>query len=148
MDRPSVLLHAEDTATGPPRRGRAPAVERIAGWSARHRKTALIGWLLLVAGAVMIGSMLDTKNLNSYDPGQAGRAERVLARPGVVQQPIETVLVQARASGRTVASDPELRQMASLIRRLRHGGLPCASCLRPASCRSRRGRRCGRGGSG
>jgi 5,10-methenyltetrahydromethanopterin hydrogenase len=34
----------------------------------------------------------------------------VLARPGVVQQPIETVLVQARASGRTVASDPELRQ--------------------------------------
>ena len=110
MDRPSVLLHAEDTATGPPRRSRAPAVERIAGWSARHRKTALIGWLLLVAGAVMIGSMLGTKNLNSYDPGQAGRAERVLARPGVVQQPIETVLVQARASGRTVASDPELRQ--------------------------------------
>ena len=110
MDRPSVLLHAEDTATGPPRRSRAPAVEQIAGWSARHRKTALIGWLLLVAGAVMIGSMLGTKNLNSYDPGQAGRAERVLARPGVVQQPIETVLVQARASGRTVASDPELRQ--------------------------------------
>ena len=110
MDRPSVLLHAEDTATGPPRRGRAPAVERIAGWSARHRKTALIGWLLLVAGAVMIGSMLGTKNLNSYDPGQAGRAERVLARPGVVQQPIETVLVQARASGRTVASDPEPRR--------------------------------------
>ena len=28
----------------------------------------------------------------------------------MVQQPIETVLVQARASGRTVASDPELRQ--------------------------------------
>ncbi|MFY9863126.1 MAG: MMPL family transporter, partial [Trebonia sp.] len=54
--------------------------------------------------------MLGTKNLNSYDPGQAGRAERVLATPGVVQQPIETVLVQARASGRTVASDPELRQ--------------------------------------
>ena len=78
MDRPSVLLHAEDTATGPPRRSRAPAVERIAGWSARHHKTALIGWLLLVAGAVMIGSMLGTKNLNSYDPGQAGRAERVL----------------------------------------------------------------------
>ena len=58
----------------------------------------------------MIGSMLGTKNLNSYDPGQAGRAERVLARPGVVQHPIETVLVQARASGRTVASDPEPRR--------------------------------------
>jgi hypothetical protein len=117
MDRPSVLLHAEDTATGPPRRSRAPVVERIAGWSARHRKTALIGWLLLVADAVMIGSMLGTKNLNSYDPGQAGRAERVLARPGVVQQPIETVLVQARASGRTVASDPETSGGAAAARR-------------------------------
>jgi len=31
---------------------------------------------------VMIGSMLGTKNLNSYDPGQAGRAERVLAGRG------------------------------------------------------------------
>ncbi len=36
-------------------------MERIAGWSARHRKTALFGWLLLVAGAVVIGNMLGTK---------------------------------------------------------------------------------------
>jgi len=89
---------------------RAPVVERIAGWSARHRKTALFGWLLLVVGAVMIGNMLGTKNLNSYDPGQAGRAERVLARPGVVQPASETVLIQARSGARTVASDPEIRR--------------------------------------
>ena len=31
----------------PPRRG--PVVERIAGWSARHKKTAVFGWLALVA---------------------------------------------------------------------------------------------------
>jgi RND superfamily putative drug exporter len=85
-------------------------VERIAGWSARHRKTALFGWLLLVVGAVMISSMLGTKNLNSYDPGQAGRAERVLARPGMVQPASETVLIQARGGTRTVAADPEIRQ--------------------------------------
>jgi RND superfamily putative drug exporter len=85
-------------------------VERIAGWSARHRKTALFGWLLLVVGAVMISSMLGTKNLNSYDPGQAGRAERVLSRPGVVQPASETVLIQARGGTRTVAADPEIRQ--------------------------------------
>ena len=53
--------------------------------------------------------MLGTKNLNSYDPGQAGQAERVLSRPGVVQPASETVLIQARSS-RTVASDPEIRQ--------------------------------------
>jgi RND superfamily putative drug exporter len=111
MKSPSALLHAGDATAGPPRKPvRGPAVERIAGWSARHRKTALFGWLLLVAGAVVIGNMLGTKNLNSYDPGQAGRAERVLDRPGVVQPPTETVLVQARSGPRTVAGDPEIRQ--------------------------------------
>ena len=89
---------------------RAPIVERVAGWSARHRKTAVFGWLLLVVVAVAVGHQLGTSNVNSYDPGQAGRAERVLDRP-VVQQPAsESVLVQARAAGRTYASDPEMRQ--------------------------------------
>src|SRR5215831_6893386 len=111
MKSPYALRHAGEDATGPPREPvRAPVVERIAGWSARHRKTALFGWLLLVAGAVVISGMLGTKNINSYDPGQAGQAERVLARPGVVQPASETVLVQARAAGHTVAGDPEIRQ--------------------------------------
>ena len=111
MKSPYALLHAGEDATGPPRKPvRAPVVESIAGWSARHRKTALFGWLLLVAGAVLISSMLGTKNLNSYDPGQAGRAERVLDRPGVVQPSSETVLIQARSGTRTVASDPEIRR--------------------------------------
>jgi hypothetical protein len=53
MERPQVVLRAEHTEhTGPePPRGKGPVVERIASWSARHRKTALFGWLLLVAGA-------------------------------------------------------------------------------------------------
>src|SRR5690348_14999756 len=111
MKSPYALLHAGEDATGPPRKPvRAPVVESIAGWSARHRKTALFGWLLLVAGAVLISSMLGTKNLNSYDPGQAGKAERVLSRPGVVQPASETVLIQARNGTGTVASDPEIRR--------------------------------------
>ncbi len=40
-----------------------------------------MGWLLLVVAAVVTGQRLDTDNLNSYDPGQAGQAERVLAQP-------------------------------------------------------------------
>src|SRR3954453_5697551 len=44
----------------------------------RHKKTAVFGWLLLVVAAVVIGQRLGTSNINSYDPGQAGRAERVL----------------------------------------------------------------------
>jgi putative drug exporter of the RND superfamily len=111
MERPSALLYgAEPTSQPPPRRTSGPVVERVAGWSARHRKTALLGWLLLVVGAVMIGNMLGTKNLNSYDPGQAGRAERVLSRPGVVQPVSETVLIQARNGTSSVAADPEIRR--------------------------------------
>jgi RND superfamily putative drug exporter len=111
MKRPPALLYgAEPTSQPPPSRTSGPVVERVAGWSARHRKTALLGWLLLVVGAVMISSMLGTKDLNSYDPGQAGQAERVLARPGVVQPAAETVLIQARSGTRTVASDPEIRR--------------------------------------
>ncbi len=111
MKPQSALLYgAEPTSQPPPGRTSAPVVERIAGWSARHRKTALFGWLLLVVGAVMISSMLGSKNLNSYDPGQAGQAERVLGRPGVVQPASETVLIQAKTGTRTVASDPEVRR--------------------------------------
>ena len=89
---------------------RAPIVERVAGWSARHRKTAVFGWLLLVVVAVAVGHQLGTSNVNSYDPGQAGRAERVLDRPVVQQPAAESVLVQGRSAGQTYASDPEMRQ--------------------------------------
>jgi len=89
---------------------RAPIVERVAGWSARHRKTAVFGWLLLVVAAVVIGQRLGTDNLNSYDPGQAGQAERVLNRPVVQQPDSESVLVQGRVAGQTYGNDPEIRE--------------------------------------
>jgi RND superfamily putative drug exporter len=92
------------------RRTHAPFVERVAGWSARHRKTAVAGWLLLVAAALLLGQRLGTDNLNSYDPGQSGRAERVLDRPGVQQPAGESVLIQSRTPGATLRADPEMRQ--------------------------------------
>src|SRR6266516_6175607 len=62
-----------------------------------------------VVVAVAVGHQLGTSSVNSYDPGQSGRAERVLDRP-VVQQPnAESVLVQGRSAGQTYASDPEMR---------------------------------------
>src|SRR2546430_15640074 len=101
MKDPSTLMWAP--ATGPPPRTgvRPPVVERIAACSARHRAIALISWLLLVAGAVVIGNTLGTKNLNSYDPGEAGRAERVPSSPRVVQRATQRVLVPARPRRRT-----------------------------------------------
>ena len=95
-------------ATTPP--SRAPIVERVAGWSVRHRKTAVFGWLLLVVAAVVIGQRLGTQNLNSYDPGQAGRAERVLAQPVVQQPDSESVLIQGRSASQTYGHDPQIRE--------------------------------------
>ena len=53
---------------------RAPVVERVAGWSARHRIVVVVGWLLLVAAAFTVGQHLGVANTNAYDPGQAGQA--------------------------------------------------------------------------
>ncbi|MGH3215862.1 MAG: hypothetical protein ACRDN1_12105 [Trebonia sp.] len=44
MDACTVSKHA-----------RAPFVERVAGWSVRHRIVAMTGWLLLVAIAFALG---------------------------------------------------------------------------------------------
>jgi putative drug exporter of the RND superfamily len=91
---------------------RKPVVERIAGWSARHRKTAVFGWLALVAVLFTVSQALGSKNMPSYDPGQAGQAERALhqAAPDYYGSAPEEVLIQARAAGRTFARDASLRQ--------------------------------------
>jgi len=112
---------------------RGPIVERVAGWSARHRKTAVFGWLLLVVAAVVVGQRLGTHQLNSYDPGQAGRAERVLNLP-VVQQPDgESVLIQGRSARQTYRSDPEIRdavrQVVAALRAVPHSATDIASPL-------------------
>jgi putative drug exporter of the RND superfamily len=105
-------MHATTVRQSPDNPAQAPAVERIAGWSARHRIIAIIGWLLLVAAAVAVGQQLGMSNTNSYDPGQAGQAERVLNRPVVQQPDTESVLIQAHSPGQTFGTDPELRQAA------------------------------------
>ena len=48
----------------PPRKtGLPPFIERVAGWSARHYKTAIAGWLVLVAAAFIVGQLLPAKKL-------------------------------------------------------------------------------------
>jgi len=90
---------------------RRPVVERIASWSIKHRKTAVLGWLLLVAAVFLIGQHVGTSNVNSYDPGQSGQAERTLDRLNVKgAPPAESVLIQARNPAARFATDPALRR--------------------------------------
>jgi putative drug exporter of the RND superfamily len=97
-----------------PRRGLA---ERVAGWSAGHRKTAVFGWLLLVALLFAGGQLLGSKNLPSYDAGQSGQAERILNQvaPAQYSDYSESVLIQATAPGATFATDPAMRTAAAQL---------------------------------
>jgi len=105
---------------------RAPVVERVAGWSARHRIVVVVGWLVLVVAAFTVGQRLGVTNTNAYDPGQAGQAERVLNEPGVQQPGHESVLIRARSAAENFGNDLEIRQaVTSVVNAL--GKLPGAA---------------------
>jgi hypothetical protein len=49
------------TTKDPASQVRAPVVERVAGWSARHRIVVVVSWLLLVVAAFMVGQKLGVR---------------------------------------------------------------------------------------
>jgi len=57
---------------------------RMGRWSASHRRLAIVGWLAFVLTAIVIGSAVGQKTINSQDNdvGQAGRADQVLKQAG------------------------------------------------------------------
>jgi uncharacterized membrane protein YdfJ with MMPL/SSD domain len=79
---------------------------RMGRWSARHRKSAILGWLAFVAAAVVLGGVVGTKTLGDADAqvGEAGRAASVYAAAGLDHGDPESVLVQSRTLR---ASDPK-----------------------------------------
>ncbi|MBV9852942.1 MAG: MMPL family transporter [Streptosporangiaceae bacterium] len=90
----------------------------MAGWSARHRRTAVLGWLILVAVVFAAGQAFATKSVPQYDAGQSGQAERTLHRLIGTNSspPAENVLIQARFGGSaTWSSDPLMRQAARQV---------------------------------
>ncbi len=109
-----------------------PIVERVAGWSVRHRVIVVISWLLIVVAAFAVGQHLGTSNTNSYDPGQAGRAERILNEPSVQQPDGESVLIQGRSAAQTFA------ETRSCGRRCGRSSRRSSSCLTPPPTSSRR----------
>jgi RND superfamily putative drug exporter len=109
--------HAHQSARLRGAPGRPPLVERIAGWSSRYHKTAVLGWLTLVAIVFVAGHAIGTKNVPSYDPGQSGTAERALQKLNVSgPPPAESVLIEARGSSTaTFQADVQMRQAASQV---------------------------------
>ena len=58
----------------------AGVAARVGGWSARHAKTVLAGWIVFVALAFVVGNAVGAKKLTPADQfnGSSGRAEKVL----------------------------------------------------------------------
>ncbi|OUC96848.1 MMPL family transporter [Streptomyces swartbergensis] len=81
----------------------------LGAWSARHRKTALFGWLFAVIALTVLGGMAGQKSLTEadYGTGESGRAARVLVDAGIKTPAPEMVLVH---SGDLTAGDPEFKK--------------------------------------
>ncbi|TDC09653.1 MMPL family transporter, partial [Actinomadura bangladeshensis] len=73
----------------------------LGGWSARHRTTAILGWLLLVVLASVLGGAAGQVTMADHEQGtgQSARAERIIAEAGVDDPDQETVLVSGAPAG-------------------------------------------------
>src|SRR5262249_61137567 len=100
----ALPISPPDEAHDPPgrRRDRPSLTERVAGWSAAHRKTAVFGWLLLVAAIFMAAQALGSRQLPQYSAGQAGQAGRGLNQyaPAQLNPPAQNGALQAKAPRR------------------------------------------------
>ncbi|MEV7021765.1 MMPL family transporter [Kitasatospora sp. NPDC093558] len=69
----------------------------MGAWSARHRKTAVFGWLVFVVLAAVLGGMHGSTKVGRDEsvPGQVSRAARILDDAGLTTPAGETVLVQS-----------------------------------------------------
>jgi RND superfamily putative drug exporter len=111
---PSPLHRADESVR------RRPIVERVACWSARHRKIAVGAWLAFMAAAFIVGQFAAGSGVQQYDPGQAGRGEQVLTNLGVVTPPAESVLIEARTDERhlAVAAASDVGHAAAEVKRV------------------------------
>ena len=123
------------------RRAPRPVVERLACWSARHRKIAVGAWLAFMAAAFIAGQFATGTPVQQYDPGSAGQAEKALTQLGVVTPPSESVLIQARAGEKHLAHETvqEIRKVALEVRAALRALPQAAEDIRAPSASGSRG---------
>ena len=73
---------------------------RAGRWSATHRKTAIIGWILFVVLATVIGGKVGQKNLepSAMGNGESKRGDMIVADAGFPETIGERVLIQGKGS--------------------------------------------------
>src|SRR3954463_11415993 len=83
---------------------------RAGHWSARHRKTAVFGWLAFVVIAFAIGNVIGTRTLADEDTGNGSSraADPAISRANFPKRAAETGLIPTRGQLRVRA--PGLRR--------------------------------------
>src|SRR4029077_11791297 len=87
---------------------------RAGRWSARHRKTAIWGWIAFVVAAIALGGALGTKTLAASQTGvgESKSADQTLEK-GFTDGAMEQVLFQSR--GDESARGPQVREAVGAV---------------------------------
>ncbi|HEV3171208.1 MAG TPA: MMPL family transporter, partial [Actinocrinis sp.] len=87
----------------------------LGGWSARHRKAAVLGWLLFVVLATVVGGAAGQRHLTDAQQGarDSAQAMQILDDAGITVPAGEMVLVH---SDRATAADPAFRAAVESVR--------------------------------
>ncbi|MFE0426786.1 hypothetical protein [Streptomyces sp. NPDC058953] len=83
---------------------------RVGIWSAHHRKTAIVGWLLFVVLATVGGSSVGMIEMTESEggAGDSARAQKILEDADLESPAGELVLVSSRTEGGWKATAAEL----------------------------------------
>ena len=89
---------------------------RAGRWSARHKKTAIAGWLVFVVVALMAGNMTGTKRPTDADKfdGESRTAQQIITDAGFSDAAGEMVLVQ---SSKLTAKDAAFKSAVKDVKR-------------------------------
>ncbi len=71
---------------------------RIGSWSAHHRRTAILGWVLFVVLAVVVGGKIGQNDLDesAAGSGESKRGDMIVEAAGFPEQSGERVLIQGK----------------------------------------------------
>ena len=78
---------------------------RAGRWSSQHRKTAILGWILFVVLATVLGGKVGQNDLDdsARGSGESKRGDMIIKAAGFPDQAGEQVLVQGKGPQRTAA---------------------------------------------
>jgi uncharacterized membrane protein YdfJ with MMPL/SSD domain len=101
--------------------GRRNLAAAMGGWSVRHRVVAVVGWVVFVVVAMVLGSWSGQQHMTDqqYAQGDSARASRILDEAGLKAPASEMFLVTA---GGDVTAAPVKAVLADLVARLQATG--------------------------